>query len=281
MIILLVATTYLLFWLFEFFAFPVPLVPGFLYDPTLGTLLRLIAILFQYWTIGILSILLWAGFGWVRYVLGVFLLVTGLYHMVFGMLVGVDGGLDLVLGAFSVAGAAGLLLAISVEKYVESRRGLGMPWLETGLALVGLLVILLATFGIDLGQAWRLMQTDRAERAYATKILQDFAPALDVAVIDRVATNKLRQDMEASDFAGQCLSMRQGLGEFQRCEEVRPASLGSVLMHPEQHGDLVSFNVRSYYQKGTLQLELFVNTTTEPYVVTNVYFETLPEEKGR
>ena len=281
MIILTVAVTYLVFWLFEFFAFPIFLVPGFLYDRSLATLLRLIGVLFQFWTIGIFSILVWAGFGWARYVLGYFLLVTGLYHLVFGMMAEAGGGINLVVGAIGVASAAGLLLSLSVEKYVESRRGQETPWLAMGLALAGLLVILLAAAGIELAQTRQLVQVDRAERAYAGKILQDFAPALDPAVVDRVASDKLRQDMEASDFADQCLNMRQGLGDFQRCEEVRPASVGSILMHPEQHGDLVSFNVHAYYVKRTLLLELFVNTTTDPYVVTNVYFETLPGEKTK
>ena len=39
-------------------------------------------------------------------------------------------------------------------------------------------------------------------------------------------------------------------------------------------------NLRATYAKGTLLLELFVNASMEPYVVSNVYFEELPEEKG-
>jgi hypothetical protein len=132
MIILGIGVTYVILWILEFLAYPVLLVPGFLYDDTGRTLFNFVGLMIQLGIIGSFSLLLWAGAGWARYVLGSFLLVVGLFNVVLSMFLDAEGGVQLVVGAVALVSAAALVISLGVGKYAERSKAKRHSMAEPG-----------------------------------------------------------------------------------------------------------------------------------------------------
>jgi hypothetical protein len=270
MILLGIGVAYLTLWLMEYFMFPTMLVPGFLLDRSPATLINLIGMAGQFAFLGIFWLLTWAGVGWTRYVLGAFLLVSGMVNVILSILIGVNGGIQLVLGALSITSAAALMLSLSMEKYGQDRRQKAFPLLDLGLGIVGMTTLLIAVAAIQLLQTWMMVQTNRQETVFASGILEKLLPNLDASVLTPVASETFRQDMAASDLTGQFAAMKQDLGSFRAWA---PASIQALVVNPRRSGHLVAFNTLAHYEKGDLMCELNLDTASQPWQVDAIYIE--------
>jgi hypothetical protein len=269
MIVLGIGLVYLVSWILEFLTYPVFLVPGFLYDSSLQTFNALVILLAQLGLSSLFSLLLWAGLGWVRYLFGFYLLLAGLVNVVFSITLGAFGGIPLVFGAVSLVAAAAVTLSLSVTRYLEDRRQKGIPWLSTGLALAGIFTIVLAVIALDLFQFHQVLQTNRREAAFASSIMERFAPNLDVNVMEQAADADLKLRMEESGYADQCQLIKQEVGAFRSYEKPRRETVAELALDRAQ-ASLLVFHGVAHYQKESLAIDIEVDFSRQPWKVSQL-----------
>jgi hypothetical protein len=267
-----IGVAYLTLWVLTFFTYPTLLVPGFLVDRSLVTLEQLAGMLAQFGFLSLFWLLVWAGIGWARYVLGIFLLVTGLAEVILSMLLDSGGAAPLVLGTMSLVSAAGLILSLGVERYIADRRKRGFPVLELSLIVVGLVALVAGTIGGELAEAWMRLQAVSREEAFASDVVRKLLPNLDAGALVPVASAKFREAMTASDVTDQFADVKAALGAFRDWPGL-PAPGWELALQPEKDGR--AFSTVAHYEKGDLAVSLHLDTSTEPWQVDDVYVEKL------
>jgi hypothetical protein len=271
MILLAVGCAYLAAWVLAFLTSPAFLVPGFLYDRSLATLWHLLGLTAQLAVFSLLALLLWAGLGFVRYVLAFYFLIAGLFDVVASISMNAYGGYQLFLGVLNLTCAAVLAVSVGVARYVEHRRRGGIPWFSLGLGTVGLFTVFVVTVGIDLVRAHQAVQSTREETAVTSGIMESFARTLDPEVINRLAEADLRRGLAMNDFADQCDELKSELGHLQSFQEAKPPSMADIMLYP--HPSLVALEGTAIYDKGKLLIFIELNVFKHPPLISSFNVE--------
>jgi hypothetical protein len=194
-----------------------------------------------------------AGVGWVRYAYAVYLLMAGLNSVILSIEMGTYGGAALILGALEIVSAGALATSVSVMKYLEDRRRKGVPWLQIGLAIVGLFGVLIGLFVYDVVRAQLAVHQVQQDKAIAVAMLQKFAPDMDLQFVTANATDELKQQLAAPGFAEQFAAAKAKLGSFRRLDDPEVPGIASIVIKPPTNG-LSSFNVTLHYEHGDLHV---------------------------
>jgi hypothetical protein len=270
----------LIVWLFDYFSWPAMLLPAAFLDHTGRALSQLIGISIQFVIMGTFWILTWAGYSWARYVLGAFLLIAGLSNVIFSILMGSAGGGILVLGAMFLASAVALLLSVGVHRYLEDRRARGFPALTVGLAIMGLFFLLVGVAGIQLAQTWVMVDTTHRETETVADVFKRLIPALNVAALEPIATDEFKEQMTASDLAGQVDEMKQTLGAYQGWSGVKTPNVEQLVLNPGLAREQRTWSTLVSYEKANVFIEMEADLSQSPVEVKNIYFQRLEKNKA-
>jgi hypothetical protein len=272
MILIAIGAAYLTLWILEFVSSPVILVPGFLFDRSLATAQLLFNYLFQFGVFSAFVLLTLGGVRWVRYVYAAYLLLAGLISVIVSIEMDSYGGVALILGGIEIVSAGALATSISVLKYLADRREKGVPWLLLGLTALGLVGILIGIFVYDGVVTEVKIQLVQRDKAAAVDLLQKLGPGLDAHVIDNVATEKLRKDIAAPDFADQFTELKAELGAFKGLDDMPAPGVASIVMDPPS-GSAYEWEAKLHYEHGDLLVWLDEDTSGPVTLFSQISWE--------
>jgi hypothetical protein len=250
-IIVAVALGFYCLWVVNFLGSPVLLVPGLVYDHSYQTAFRFISLMVQYALFSAGLLLTWAGLGWARYALALYLLVVGLISVIVSIDMGSLGGALLILGSVEIVGSVGLAMSIGVHRFIEDRRRTGVPWLTLGLSIVALTTMPLALFGLCEFEALALLQMEERYSTIANGWIQNFAGDLDPQVLKDSAGGDLKKDLESQDFADSLHALRAELGAFRAVDLPPEPTLQRVLTSPI-NGSARAYHATAHYEHGDI-----------------------------
>jgi hypothetical protein len=278
-IILAVALGFYCLWIVNFLGSPVLLVPGLVYDHSYQTAVRFICLMMEYALFGLGLLLTWAGLGWARYALALYLFVVGLISVIVSIDQGGFGGALLVLGAVEIAGAVGLGMSIGVHRFIEDRRRTGVPWLSLGLSIVALTMLPVALVGICAVEAVASLQMEERYSAVAKGWFQNFASDLDPQVLQNSAGEKLKQDLETTDFADYLRGLRAKLGALRAIDLPPDPTLQRVVTSPV-NGSERAYHVKAHYEHGDIMIWVEADMSGAEPSIFNIDVEEVGAVKG-
>jgi hypothetical protein len=277
MMLLAIAVAFFALWVFQFVTYPFLLFPGLFYDDSGNAFLTFVFLLAQYGAFGLFALLLWAGAGWARYVLGFLLLIVGMGNLVYSVTQGSAGAVQLLIAVIELVSAAALVVSVDIGRYAQNRRLRGIPWLSVGLFFVGLFLVWLAVMVSGEIRLILRAKTDRLGTAYTAAVLRLFAPTLDAGIIEKAADAKLQGQLVQGDFEAGCAQMKQDLGSFRGLVVPPPRRLSSLALDTSPHE--FSITAKAFYEKGLVLMSVGVDTSVTPFRVAEFYYEEFPQAR--
>ena len=279
-IIVAVALGFYCLWVVNFLGSPVLLVPGLVYDHSYQTALRFISLMVQYALFSAGLLLTWAGLGWARYALALYLFVVGLISVIISIDMGSGGGALLILGSVEIAGAVGLTMSLGVHRFIEDRRRTGVPWLTLGLSIVALTAMPVGLFGLCEFEALAFLQAEERYTTTAREWIQNFASDLDPQALKDSAEGDLKRDLDSPDFADSLHALRVRLGALRAVDLPPEPTLQRVVTVPI-NGPARAYHVKAHYEHGDVMIWMEADMSgAEPSIMTLNVEELKAEKKS-